>query len=104
MNSATVLVRLVADGDEVYYYEVPQIQDEVTCQSGTDFGDLSASETRERRKTWNPELKHPWFVVPPNIRKAKSRSPGWSDPPVWPPGEPDTADTPGSTGLYEHMT
>jgi len=72
---------------------VPQIEDEVTWQTRTDSGNLSASGTRERRQTWNLKREHPWCVVSPNIRKAKSKSPEWRNPPSWPPEEPGIADT-----------
>ena len=83
----------VADGDEEYGYEVPQIQDEVEWRSGTNSDDLSSSGTRWRRQTWNLERKRSWFAVSPNILKVESRSPEWSDSHAWPPKEPDTADT-----------
>jgi len=82
------------DGDEEYCYEVPQIQDEVAWQRGTNSVDLSTSETREGRQTWNLKREHPWSKVPPNIRKAESRSHEWSDPPFWLPGEPGTTGSP----------
>ena len=72
---------------------MPQFQDEVTWRSETYSDDLSTSGTRKRRQVWNLEREHPCSAVPPNILKAESKRPEWSDPPAWPPEELGTANT-----------
>ena len=74
---------------------MPQILDVVTWQSGTGFGDLSASRIKEP----NLEQELSWFTVSPNNLRAANRNLDWSCPSDWPLEEPGTTDT-----LEQHRT